>query len=501
MNHRSLAFIVLLSSFLGGAVSLIGYKHFFENKNQPVLVEDRKIVLSRLDKDVEKENYIVPDGLNFVQAAEKVTPAVVHIKTQFKQTGSIGPSRRMDDMLREFFGDDFFRYYGNPNGGVRVATGSGVILSEDGYIVTNNHVIENADKIEVILNDKRSFEAKIIGTDVSTDLALLKIEAKDLPYLVFGNSDNVKIGQWVLAIGNPFDLTSTVTAGIVSAKARNIGILRQKTNLSIESFIQTDAAVNPGNSGGALVDLNGNLVGINTAIASNTGSYTGYSFAVPSALVKKVVTDLKEFGTVQRGLLGIQIRDVDAEVAKEYKLPNVEGVYVIEVGKGSGAENAGIKSGDVILGVNGIKVNNTSELQELIARQRPGDKVTITYRRDNKVLQTTAILKNQMNTTDLVKADNKDKARMLSELGAEVVELSDDDKKKYNVEAGLKIKKLYDGKLKEAGVREGFVITRFDKRPIAKIEDLQQALNFARGGVLIEGVYPGGEKAFYGIGL
>jgi len=502
MNQRNFAFSVLLASFLGGAVTLTGYKYFFEKPAaSQIITDDKKVVLSRFDGDADKDNYVVPDGLNFVNAAEKVTPAVVHIKTQFKQANVGGQSRRMDDMLREFFGDEFFRDHGGTPGGMRIATGSGVILSEDGYIVTNNHVIENADKIEIVLNDKRSFEAKIIGTDASTDLALLKIEGSNFPNLVFGNSDNVKIGQWVLAIGNPFDLTSTVTAGIVSAKARNIGILRQKTNLSIESFIQTDAAVNPGNSGGALVDLNGNLIGINTAIASNTGSYTGYSFAVPAALVKKVVTDLKEFGEVQRGLLGIQIRDVDAELVKEQKLPDIQGIYVIEVGKGSGAEVAGLKSGDVILGVNGIKVNNTSELQELVARQRPGDKVTITYRRNDKIDQVNVTLRNKLNTTDIVKSDSKDKTQLLTELGAEVVELSDDDKKKYKVESGLKIKKLYDGKLKDAGVKEGFVITKFDKRPIAKLEDLQQALNFSRGGVLIEGVYPNGEKAFFGIGL
>jgi Do/DeqQ family serine protease len=299
--------------------------------------------------------------------------AVVHVKTKYNVYGK----QYVDPFYQFFFG----RPQQQPMQQAQ-ATGSGVILSEDGYIVTNNHVIQQANEIEVVLNDKRAFTAELIGTDPNTDIALLKIDAKGLPTLEMGNSDDLKVGEWVLAVGNPFNLTSTVTAGIVSAKARNINIL--DAEMKIESFIQTDAAVNPGNSGGALVNTRGELVGINTAIASQTGSYAGYAFAVPTSIVQKVVADLRQFGSVQRALLGIRMLDITSEVQQYYRLNTLEGVYIAEVVSGGAAEKGGVEEGDVITAVDGLKVNSSSELQEKIARKNPGDEVTLTVLRDNK---------------------------------------------------------------------------------------------------------------------
>ena len=311
--------------------------------------------------------------VDFTQAAEMSVGAVVHVKTKYNVYGK----QYVDPFYQFFFG----RPQQQPMQQAQ-ATGSGVILSEDGYIVTNNHVIQQANEIEVVLNDKRSFTAELIGTDPNTDIALLKIDAKGLPTLEMGNSDDLKVGEWVLAVGNPFNLTSTVTAGIVSAKARNINIL--DAEMKIESFIQTDAAVNPGNSGGALVNTRGELVGINTAIASQTGSYAGYAFAVPTSIVQKVVADLRQFGSVQRALLGIRMLDITSEVQQYYRLNTLEGVYIAEVVSGSAAEKGGVEEGDIITAVDGLKVNSSSELQEKIARKNPGDEVTLTVLRDNK---------------------------------------------------------------------------------------------------------------------
>ena len=311
--------------------------------------------------------------VDFTQAAEMSVGAVVHVKTKYNVYGK----QYVDPFYQFFFG----RPQQQPMQQAQ-ATGSGVILSEDGYIVTNNHVIQQANEIEVVLNDKRAFTAELIGTDPNTDIALLKIDAKGLPTLEMGNSDDLKVGEWVLAVGNPFNLTSTVTAGIVSAKARNINIL--DAEMKIESFIQTDAAVNPGNSGGALVNTRGELVGINTAIASQTGSYAGYAFAVPTSIVQKVVADLRQFGSVQRALLGIRMLDITSEVQQYYRLNTLEGVYIADVVSGGAAEKGGVEEGDVITAVDGLKVNSSSELQEKIARKNPGDEVTLTVLRDNK---------------------------------------------------------------------------------------------------------------------
>lgn len=418
---------------------------------------------------------------DFTTAAEMSIHAVVHIKTTFNSQG--------------FGQDPFQQFFGNPYAQRKQqGSGSGVIVTEDGFIVTNNHVVDNAEDIEVTLNDNRTFSAKIIGTDPSTDLALLKIDESGLPIMKYGNSDNLKVGEWVLAVGNPFNLTSTVTAGIVSAKARNIGILPDQ--FKIESFIQTDAAVNPGNSGGALVNTNGELVGINTAIASSTGSYTGYSFAIPVNIVKKVIDDLNEFGTVQRGFIGVSIRDIDSKLAEEKGISRIKGVYIAGLTPSGAASEAGLKEGDIITKVHDIEVNSTSQLQEQIGLHRPGDKVVITYQRDGKNLLTSVVLRNKEGNISLVKS-----ASTASMLGATFEEVNDDTKAKLSLKWGVKISKLESGKLQNAGIKEGFIITQIDKKPIYSIKDIESLLKNKQGGVLIEGVYPNGLKAYYGFGI
>jgi Do/DeqQ family serine protease len=376
----------------------------------------------------------------------------------------------------------------------RQGSGSGVILAANGVIVTNNHVVDGADEISVILNDKREFKAKLIGTDSSTDLALLKIDASDLPVLVFADSDNLKLGEWVLAVGNPFNLTSTVTAGIVSAKSRDIGI--NPDQMRIESFIQTDAAVNPGNSGGALVNTKGELVGINTAIASRTGSYSGYSFAIPSNIVKKVVGDLKEFGEVQRGLLNVNIKDVNAEIAKEHKLDKIEGVFIGQVQAGGAADQAGIEDNDVIISVNDILVNSVAELQEQIGKHRPGDKVTVVVKRDNKNKTFNVTLRNKHGDTDIVKAEDSDEI-----FGAKFAEVTEREKEDLQIRYGVKIIELGNGKFKDAGIKKGFIVTQVNKNAVSEVDDLIQTIKKSRGGILVEGIYPNGEIAYYVFGL
>ncbi|WP_372648102.1 Do family serine endopeptidase, partial [Draconibacterium sp.] len=375
---------------------------------------------------------------------------------------------------------------------VQQGFGSGVIMSEDGYIITNNHVIEDAQNIKVILNDKREFEARLVGTDPSTDIALLKVDAEDLPYLTYGNSDNLKLGEWVLAVGNPFNLTSTVTAGIISSQGRNLGINQDRYR--IESFIQTDAAVNPGNSGGALVNQQGNLIGINTAIASRTGSYSGYSFAVPVTIVKKVVEDLKEFGEVQRALLGVNIGDVNAEIAEELNLDKVEGVYIGGVVENGAANEAGIKEEDVIISVDGDKVKTAAELQEKVSQYRPGDNVDIVVIRDNEKKQFTVTLRNKHGDTEIVR-DN------ITVLGAEFETVSNNVKQDLGIRNGIMITNLSKGKLKDAGLEKGFIITSVNKKPIYEVSDFKREVGNARGGILVEGVYPNGESAYYVFGV
>ena len=436
--------------------------------------------------------------LDFSAQAEKVTPAVVNIKAK-----QMVASMPQNDMFRDFFGGSpFFQQpQGQPQERESSATGSGVIISKDGYIVTNNHVVADATELEVSLSDKRTYKAKVIGTDPSTDLAVIQIKESNLPVLAFGNSDAAKVGSWVLAVGSPFNLTSTVTAGVISAKARNISILREKSNVAVESFIQTDAAINPGNSGGALVNLNGDLIGINTAIASPTGSYSGYGFAVPVNLVTKVVEDIIKYGSVQRGFLGIVIRDLDGTLAKKKDLNISEGILVDSVNKESAAKDAGVLKGDVIVKVEGKEVNSVAELQEQIARHRPGDKVALTLNREGKEMVVTTVLKNKEGKSEVVKSERKE---IFEVLGAEFTDLSAKEKKAAKVESGVKVNKIFSGgKIRtQTDMKDGFIITKVDKQTVGSAKELAALLEKKSGGVMIEGVYedlPG--NYYFAIGL
>ena len=430
--------------------------------------------------------------IDFRAAAEQTVHAVVHIKTKFTS--------------QQTYYDPFQGFFGGGSGMQIVpkeqeSSGSGVIISNDGYIVTNFHVVQNAEKIEVTLNDKRTYKAELVGTDPNTDLAVLRVQEKGLPFIAYGNSDDVKVGEWVLAVGNPFNLTSTVTAGIVSAKARNINIISGNGSGSgaVESFIQTDAAVNPGNSGGALVNTLGQLVGINSAIATSTGSFSGYSFAIPVNLVRKVVVDLVEFGTVQRGYLGVNIKDVDAQLVKEQKLDKLNGVYVVGVLADGAAASAGLDGGDVIIKVGEIFVNNVSELQEQVNNFRPGDKVVVTYVRDSKEKIVNVILKNKNNSAELLKKE--DKSMDVESLGAVFETIAPEDMKRLNISNGLRVSKLGSGKLRNSGIREGFIITSVDKNKVSSPDELKKILDNKKGGILIEGLYPNGSRAYYAFGM
>lgn len=493
MSKRQYIFGLLFASVMGAGIALGGYQLIRED--EPV---QQYIVQSRPSSTIANVNSgskaTVPGNLNFVDAAKVVTPGVVHIRSTVQASTASRSQDPFDQYFREFFGDPRGRgYHNRPS----IGTGSGVIISADGYIATNNHVVENATDIEILLNDNRTYKAKLIGTDPTTDLALLKIEEKGLPYVYFGNSDDVEVGEWVLAVGNPFEFRSTVTAGIISAKGRNINILGNR-DLNIESFIQTDAAVNPGNSGGALVDLDGQLVGINTAIATPTGSYAGYSFAVPANLVKKVVGDLKEFGVVQRALLGINIVSVNAELAEQEGLDVLQGVYVAGVNENSGAKEAGIKKGDVIIAINGQKINKTPELQEKVALNRPGDEIEVTYLREGEERTVNVTLKNTLGTTSVVEASSNSVIIQ----GATFEAVSSEEKKRLNLEGGAKLVVLESGVWKEAGIKEGFIVTRIDRQRVGSVEDLSKALtrSSSGSGILIEGIYPNGQRAYYGIG-
>lgn len=426
----------------------------------------------------------VPQDVDFVDAAEKTVNAVVHIKTEV-----IGRSASYDD----FFGSLREYLYGMPNQGrpnVLVGFGSGVVLSKDGYIVTNNHVVEGAEKIEVTFNDRRQMKARLIGTDPTTDLALIKVEAEDLSFLAFGDSDKSKVGEWVLAVGNPFNLTSTVTAGIISAKARNINILG--TQSSIESFIQTDAVVNRGNSGGALVNTMGELIGINAAIASHTGVYEGYSFAIPANIVRKVVDDLIRYGEPQRAFLGVEIREMDADLAAETGQSDVKGVYIANVTENGGARSAGIKSGDIIRQINGSEVNSLSQLLEVVGQHRPGDKISVGIFRGGKSMNIDVTLKNQAGTTDLVK---REEGFVNDELGVSLQKVSDTDKQKYNITNGLRITDLNDGVLKNGGISRGFIILNINGMKVDSKKELEAALAGRKGkATRIQGLYPNGMK-------
>ena len=446
--------------------------------------------------------------VDLTYAAEKSLPSVVHILST--KNSKVQTIEVQSDPFSDFFSDPF-GFFGNPNQGqdgkqkrsVRTpkqqGSGSGVIISTDGYIVTNNHVVADADELTVTLNDNKEYSARIIGTDKTTDLALIKIDAKDLPAITIANSENIKVGEWVLAVGNPFNLTNTVTAGIVSAKGRSL------YQNGVESFIQTDAAINPGNSGGALVNTRGELIGINAMLYSQTGSFSGYGFAIPTSIMNKVVDDLKKYGTVQRAVIGIQGQDVknyvDAqkEQGKDVDLGTMEGIYVAKVLEESSAEEAGLKAGDVITAIDGKEMNKMADLQEYLAKKRPGDKVSVSYLRDKKKASKTMTLKNEQGNTQVVKKAD------LDVLGGNFRAITDSQKKQLNIGYGLEVLKVNSGKFKDAGITKGFIIQRVNDSAVKTIEDLQNLVKEAstsRNPVLyIQGVYPTGKKAYFAVPL
>ena len=481
MNNLKRGSFTLLVALIGGFIALWTYTRYFD---------DPKVVTVQQEQSMKYANLPPNESGNFpdlTYAAASSVHAVVHITVTQK-----GQAYGSNDIFDWFFGDGRTHPQQSPT---RQGVGSGVIISNDGFIVTNNHVVNDADEVSVVLNDKREFKAKLIGSDPSTDLALIKISASDLPIFKFGNSDDLKLGEWVLAVGNPFNLTSTVTAGIVSAKSRDIGI--NTDQMRIESFIQTDAAVNPGNSGGALVNVKGELVGINTAIASQTGSYSGYSFAVPSNIVQKVVGDLKEYGDVQRAMLNVEISEVNATIAKEFDLDKIEGVFIRTAKEGGAANLAGIKDNDVIISVDGVNVNSTAELQEQIRKHRPADKVTLVVKRDNKMKPFNVTLRNMNGNMEIVKGDSNS----ADIFGAKFVEISDRDKEKLGIPSGLKITELGNGKFKDAGIKNGFIIIQVNKNTISEVNELSNIIKNSRGGILVEGIYPDGEAAYYVLGI
>lgn len=484
---KSINYFLLVTISVLISLSVIKISDRRREKSQEKIIE-------KSDLPINLTSYSQSDSFNndFKTAAKLSVHAVVHIQTEFAQKSS------MYDYffdLRDIFGERYV--YPRQRERIFKASGSGVLLTTDGYVVTNNHVVQGADKITVTLNDKRKYTAKIIGRDPSTDIALIKIEEEKLPFLVFGNSDDVEIGEWVLAVGNPFNLTSTVTAGIVSAKARNINILGRSTgsDTPIESFIQTDAAINPGNSGGALVNTKGRLIGINAAIASGTGRYEGYSFAIPANIVKKVINDLINFGEVQRVYLGVSIRDIDSKFADENNLDRILGVYISSVEDDGSAIKVGIKPGDIIYKINDKNINSTSELLEKLGQYNPGDEINVFVKRNNKDKSFNIKLKNRNGNTEILKD------QQLLILGALIKPLKKNQIIKYGISNGFEILDLKEGILKNNGIKKGFIITKIDKNTLYTIKDIKKALIGKKGGVLIEGFYPNGVKAYYGIGL
>ena len=440
--------------------------------------------------------------VDFTPAATSATPAVVHIKTRTKSK-QVANNQRQRNPFQDFFGGD--DAFGDFFGGPRVmpeqrASGSGVLITEDGYIVTNNHVVDGADEINVTLPNKKSYKATVIGADPSSDIAVIKIEGKGFPYLVYGNSDDVKLGQWVLAIGYPLSLDVTVTAGIVSAKSRSININKQQSASPVESFIQTDAAVNPGNSGGALINTSGELIGINSAIASPTGSYAGYSYAIPVNITKKIVTDIVKFGTVQRGYIGInflndnlseeEIKAIEKDLGIPYK--EGEGVFVTGVPAGGSANAAGIKKGDIITKVNGTNVTNGPELQEQITRFKPGDKILLTYKRAGKENTVNLTLKNKAGNTDIVKNSS-----IMDQIGGELENVDKKVAAANELSGGVVVKKIGTGLLKNTKMQDGFIITSVNGQEVKNLDELKSILVASKGGtVRLEGVYPGYEGSY-----
>jgi Do/DeqQ family serine protease len=488
MNMQKRNFIpIVASALLGGAVSAVVAISIMQSKF--VTTQD---LLSPELTNVSAQAGDIASNASFTYAAEQSVNSVVHVKTYSSQVEQVDP------FFEFFFGQPAPRQ--RQEQPVQRGAGSGVIVSKDGYIVTNNHVIDGAEKVMVTLNDKRSFEAKVIGSDPNTDIALLKVNQNDLPFMRIGDSDNVRVGEWVLAVGNPFNLTSTVTAGIVSAKGRNLPVRQDMSQYQVESFIQTDAVVNPGNSGGALVNTKGELIGINTAIYTQNGVFNGYSFAIPAAIVRKVVYDLMEFGSVKRGFMGVSMSDITSDNIDKLGLKDViAGVYVAEVAAGGGAAEAGIAKGDVIQSINGVSVASSAQVQEQIARYRPGDNVDISIIREGKVKHFKVTLRKTSS------GDNQEVAVSgnFTTMGATFANVSPQVKSSLRLKGGVQIVELENGKLKSQGIRKGLIILRINRQTIGSVEDLAEVFASAQQKqvITIEGVYPNGLQALYSIGL
>ena len=470
--------IALLSAAVGGLTAYAVVNAM--TKSQVRVVETSEGAQFRT-VNLSQDNW--PD---FTYAAESAVDAVVYVKVVSTQTQQQAPSSIFDF----FFG---FPEGGMPQQRERVGSGSGVIIREDGYIVTNNHVIDGATRIEVTLNNNQTYPATLVGTDPATDVALLKVEVTGLPVIPFGDSDKLRLGEWVIAIGSPYDLRSTITAGIVSAKGRS---MPSNGEFKIESFIQTDAAVNPGNSGGALVDKAGNLVGINTAIISQTGSYTGYSFAVPSNIVKKIAYDLMDFGSVKRAVLGISMMPIDDKIAEELKLSSRNGVYIGEVSKSGAADKAGIKSGDVLIAIDSTKITNPASVQEAVSRFSPGDNAVVTVLRDGKELKLDVTFKGTSQDTGTVSEDGS-----IAFYGSSIKAADEETLEKYGLKSGVQIVELGPGKLMEAGAVEGFIILYVNDHPVKTPQEVIDIVKKSKRTVFIEGVTPSGRTGYFGFGV
>ncbi|WP_430814903.1 Do family serine endopeptidase [Carboxylicivirga sp. RSCT41] len=489
MNAKKV-FYTFAIAVISAVTGVYVYSHINKSEPKVITIQEQVPAVGQFTSAQVQGN--LPD---LTLAAERSVHAVVHVKTR-----SMGKD--------QYSGNPFYDFFFGPGSGYRqqpqpvMGAGSGVILTKDGYIITNNHVIDNAEEIEVTLNDRRTFSATLVGADPTSDIALIKIEANELPFVPYGNSDDLKVGEWVLAVGNPFNLTSTVTAGIVSAKARSINIIANRNQtLGVESFIQTDAAVNPGNSGGALVNQRGELVGINTAIASRTGSFTGYSFAVPVTIAKKVVADLMEFGEVQRGLLGvsiIEVSNVPEELADELgvTIEKIEGVFIGSVAPDGGAEEAGLKAGDIILSVNGESVNSVPELQERVSMHRPGEKVNLIVLRGGKQKPFDVTLRNIRGTTGIISSNTFDET-----LGASLDVVSTNDLRRLGVRYGIQVVEVGNGSLRQSGVKEGYIITKVNDVPIKSVDDFKATVSDAKEGLFLTGIYPNGRVVYYAVNL
>jgi serine protease Do len=497
--------LTLLTAFVGGAMALGTYKLVEQKYADNMSLDEKQQVYFANNKALSAITSSAGQ-VDFTQAAAAVTPAVVYIRTSYTNTAQ----NSEQDQLQRMFGDMFGQRSPQRQNTPQMASGSGVIISPDGYIVTNNHVVAKADKIDITLNDHRQFKAKVIGTDPNTDLALIKIEGSNLPVVKMGNSDDVRVGEWVLAVGNPFNLTSTVTAGIVSAKGRGIGIIgsqdndeddaeanpfggrfrRQQpsqphVNKGIESFIQTDAAINPGNSGGALVNTAGELIGINSAIASHTGSYEGYGFAIPMNLARKVLNDIQKYGAVKRGYIGVSFRELNPDAAEQLNIKTTTGLYVNEIVEGSGAEQAGIRKGDIISKVEGTPVYASSDLQERVGRLQPGDKIHVTVLRDGSEKNFTVTLKGEPAAAKRTATTTKSATELYNKLGASFIPLTAAEKAQLRVTSGVKVTQVRSGGMfAELEMTVGSVITSINKQPINSVEDIDKAMSSIKDGML-----------------